>query len=484
MIDAGALVIGGDYRALGVVRSLGRRGIPVWVLQQDDTLAGYSRFARRRLRWPDASETEQTNFLLGLADAYRLDGWVLFPTTEETAWLVSCNHRALSARFRLTTSPWCNYVVAADKRRAYSRAELLGIDIPRTWYVESPADVAALDLPFPVILKPALRITHNRFTDEKAWRIENRQELLAGYEEACTLLPAPYVMIQEVIDGGGEHQLAFAAACLDGEVVAFVTARRRRQYPVDFGRASTFVETIDRPDIVERSMRLLADLRLNGLVEIEYKQDARDGRVKLLDVNARAWGWHSIGKAAGVDFPYVAWRLACNDAVTRAQGRGGVRWVRLAIDLPVAAREIAAGRAQLGAYVRSLRPPMEGPIAALDDCVPALMDVPILVRRALKRRRRRTARPAPVMTKFGAAVGTQRAAAWEWPPRKLRAITPVFLRASWRQLTVRTEGRADGDSSAKGVGGNDRTGRRRLRILGVEARTRAHGHSGRCSNNR
>src|SRR5947209_625203 len=29
---AGAVVIGGDYRGLGIVRSLGRHGIPVWVL--------------------------------------------------------------------------------------------------------------------------------------------------------------------------------------------------------------------------------------------------------------------------------------------------------------------------------------------------------------------------------------------------------------------------------------------------------------------
>jgi predicted ATP-grasp superfamily ATP-dependent carboligase len=452
MTDAGALVIGGDYRALGVVRSLGRQGIPVWVLQGGDTLAGYSRFARRRLRWPDASEAEQTNFLLRVAEAHGLDGWVLFPTTEEGAWLVSCNHRELSARFRLTTSPWCRYVIAADKRLAYARAESLGIDVPRTWYVESRAEVAALDLPFPVILKPALRITHNRFTDEKAWRFEDRQKLLAGYEEACTLLPAPYVMIQEVIDGGGENQLAFAAACRDGDPVAFVTARRRRQYPVDFGRASTFVETIDRPDIVERSVRLLADLRLNGLVEIEYKEDARDGRVKLLDVNARAWGWHSIGKAAGVDFPYVAWRLARSEAVTPAEGRAGVRWVRLAIDLPVAAREIAAGRARLGPYVWSLRPSSEGPIAALDDCVPALMDVPILVRRALGRRRRRTTRLAPVATKV-ATGDSQRAPASDWRPRTFRAIATLGLRIPWLNLTVRTKGRADSDSSAKRVGG-------------------------------
>ena len=50
----GALVIGGDYRALGAVRSLGRRKIPVCVLTDEHLLAGLSRYARRHLPWPDA----------------------------------------------------------------------------------------------------------------------------------------------------------------------------------------------------------------------------------------------------------------------------------------------------------------------------------------------------------------------------------------------------------------------------------------------
>src|SRR4051812_42523803 len=65
----GALVLGGDYRALGVVRSLGRRGVPVWVVRQgDDSLAVRSRYASRRLPWPEeAGEDEQVEALLAIA---------------------------------------------------------------------------------------------------------------------------------------------------------------------------------------------------------------------------------------------------------------------------------------------------------------------------------------------------------------------------------------------------------------------------------
>src|SRR5438034_1378021 len=48
----GAIVIGGDYGALGVVRSLGRRGIPVWVLTNEHRVATASRYVRFDADWP------------------------------------------------------------------------------------------------------------------------------------------------------------------------------------------------------------------------------------------------------------------------------------------------------------------------------------------------------------------------------------------------------------------------------------------------
>lgn len=392
MTGAGAVVIGGDYRGLGIVRSLGRQGIPVWVAQGDDVLAGSSRYATRRLRWPEASEDEQIAFLVRLADKHQLQDWVLFPTSDTTASLVSRNHSLLSTHYRLTTSPWPLYSAAQDKRLAYARAEELGIRVPRTWYTESLAEVEALDVSFPAILKPAGITSANAFTVAKAWRIDDRAALLARYVEARDLVPAGCVLIQELIPGGGECQLSFAGVCRDGEVLASLTARRTRQIPADFGRASTFVETTDRRDVFEHAERLLAALELSGLVEVEFKQDPRDGQLKLLDVNARVWGWHSIGAAAGVDFPYLAWRLAQGLEVPRAQGRAGVRWLRLSMDMATSLPELLARRTSLRTYVRTLRGPHSGPIAAADDRLPALAEIPILAWRTAHRAVGRVAR--------------------------------------------------------------------------------------------
>ena len=79
----GAIVTGADYRGLGLVRSLGRRGIPVWVLKNGNhLLATFSRFAQRIIGWPSDSQPARAQFLLDIAERYDLHGWMLLPTDD------------------------------------------------------------------------------------------------------------------------------------------------------------------------------------------------------------------------------------------------------------------------------------------------------------------------------------------------------------------------------------------------------------------
>ena len=56
----GAIVAGASYRALAVVRSLGRHGVPVWVLQTDEhSVALYSRFAVGTARWSRGEDSQR-----------------------------------------------------------------------------------------------------------------------------------------------------------------------------------------------------------------------------------------------------------------------------------------------------------------------------------------------------------------------------------------------------------------------------------------
>src|SRR5205814_3188282 len=114
----------------GIVRSLGRRGIPVWVLTDDHLIAAASRYARRSLPWPRAGETEQIDFLCDLAKREGLNGWLLYPTGDESAALVARHHALLSQHFRPTSPPWDRLRWTCDKRLTSQLASDPGVDQP------------------------------------------------------------------------------------------------------------------------------------------------------------------------------------------------------------------------------------------------------------------------------------------------------------------------------------------------------------------
>ena len=376
--NVGALVIGGNDRGLCIARSLGRKGVPVWVTTPpQERVARFSRYARRALPWTNGGREEQAAYLLDLAERHRLDGWVLFPTDDETVALLSQFRPELSRRFRVTTPDWNVVRWAYDKRLTYHLAAAEGIDYPWTLYPACEADLEAADCPFPVILKPAIKSGANRFTVDKAWPAQNRNFLLTRYRQATRLVPPDLILVQEMIPGGGEAQFSFTALCSEGRTLSSVTARRTRQYPIDFGHSSSFVETLDAPDIERPARQWLAAIRYTGIVEVEFKYDFRDRRHKLLDVNPRIWTWASLCARAGVDYPYLLWRMMVGESVPEITGLPGVRWMKLTTDAPAAVLEILRGRLSLGAYIRSLRSPLEFAVAAADDPLPGLLDVPL-----------------------------------------------------------------------------------------------------------
>jgi len=382
----GVLVMGADYRALGVVRSLGRRGIPVWVVKQGGHLvASTSRYVSRTVPWPDGSDSGKIEYLLDLGAKHNLDSWLLIPTDDYTVGLVSAHHGTLARKYKLTVPPWETLRWACDKRLLHQLADDLAIHQPWTACPLNRQHLATIDCPFPVILKPAVRLQPSNLAIPKAWLAEDRDSLLARYDEACALLPPEDLIVQEIVTGGGEAQFSYAALCKDGISLASILARRTRQFPKDFGQLSTYVETVDVPEIIRPAERLLTAMRFTGLAEVEFKRDPRNGQFKVLDINPRVWGWHTLSRRAGVDFPYLLWLLAKGDPVPRLRGRAGERWVLLSADLRVAIEEILGGRLSLWDYLRSIRGPVESALFSWDDPLPGLLDLPLFANAAGRR---------------------------------------------------------------------------------------------------
>jgi len=297
----GAVVVGGDYQGLGIVRSLGRQGVPVCVVDDELSISRYSRYCTRFVRLRDLRhETAVVDSMLQIGTRFGLGGWVLYPTREELVAAFSRNRSELSKVFRVPTPEWDAVRWAWDKRNTYQLARELGIPIPRTYYFDHMDQLSQLDgLTPPFAIKPAIKEHFLYATKAKAWCAHSHAELRELFHKASELMHPGEVMVQEFIPGGGDHQFAYCGFFRDGMAMGKMVTQRRRQHPLQFGRASTYVETVDIPILEELSERFLREINYYGLVELEYKLDPRDGQYKLLDVNARTWGYHSLGARVG-----------------------------------------------------------------------------------------------------------------------------------------------------------------------------------------
>jgi len=382
----GAVVIGGDYQGLGIVRSLGRMGVPVCVIDDEQSIARFSRYTTYAVRATDLKNADTTvEVLLELGRRLNLRGWVLYPTRDELVATLSKHRTILGEIFRIPTPDWDCIQFIWDKRKTYELAKELGISIPDTWVPYAVEDLGQVANRFPLALKPAIKEHFFYATGAKAWRANNRAELLVLYQRGISLAGPREIIIQDLIPGDGSHQFAYCAFFKGGKAQGSMVARRRRQHPYEFGRASTYVETIDLPALENLSERFLERIKYYGLVEIEYKLDPRDGQFKLLDVNARTWGYHTLGASAGVDFPYLLYADQLGQPVGPTCGTAGKSWIRLLTDFPTGIMDVSSGRLSLRDYFKSLRNADTEAVFSWEDPIPGLVECALLPYLVLKK---------------------------------------------------------------------------------------------------
>lgn len=383
---AGAVVVGGDFHGLAVVRSLGRHGVPVVVVDDEYSIGRFSKYTTRAVRAPNLrKEKETVDFLLNLGHRLDLKGWVLFPTRDELVAAFSRYKTPLAELFRVPTPEWEVTKWAWNKWNTYSMAQKLAIPIPRTWCPRTLEDIDNIDAEFPLCVKPSVKEDFFYATKAKAWRANSLEELKELFQRASGHVGSNEVLVQEIIPGDGTCQFSCCMFIKDGVAIGTMEAQRWRQHPPEFGRAATFVESIDLPVIEEPTLRFLRAINYYGLAEVEYKLDPRDGKYKLLDVNARTWGFHALGLPAGVDFSYMLYADQVGEAVKNCRGHSGVGWIRMVTDIPTSLHGIFAGRLELSTYLRSLKDFKIESVFSSEDILPSLAEIALIPYLAVKR---------------------------------------------------------------------------------------------------
>jgi D-aspartate ligase len=307
-----ALILGGvSTTTLGVMRGLGRQGIPAYTVGAGSSFVSRSRWHRRLPGPSDRTLTAESlhDFLAALP----FDRMVLFPCSDPWLAAVGALEPQLAARFPASLASAETLDILLDKARFATVLAHLGLPHPRTVPIE-PSDPPST---FPdwaltgAFLKP-------RNSDAFRQRFGVKARRFADLREAMTLVAEAGrygigLVLQEYVPGPPtRHCMVEGFVDRSGSVRGRLARQRLRMYPTDFGD-SVWMVTVPLATVapaLETLDRLFTRLGYRGIFEAEFKLDERDGQWKLLEVNARPWGFIAFAARCGLEVCTMAYRDA------------------------------------------------------------------------------------------------------------------------------------------------------------------------------
>ena len=312
------LLTDGNFKhTLAAVRSLGRRGARVEVLEKGRwSVSSLSRYCAGQVKAPDPRDGEAfSRFLADLVARRPYD--VLIPVSYASVVQASAARDLIMPKVRMVLPDPGALAIAGHKGRTAELAAELGIPVPRTFQPGSDRDLEeiARTAVFPLVVKGATDAGNLGYA-------RNPGELKSLYRSLAPFDP----LVQEYIPGEG---YGFFALYNRGSARAVFMHRRIREYPVT-GGPSSLAESIRDPVLSELGTRLLDRLGWHGPAMVEFKKDRRDGRYVLVEINPKLWGSLDLAIASGVDFPWLICRMAMDgDIEPVTEYRTGVkfRWV-------------------------------------------------------------------------------------------------------------------------------------------------------------
>lgn len=313
-VPSTAVVMNMFYTGLAIARALGERGIPVIGLTSQHCIYGnFSRYAKT-LFCPDSRNEADAllAFLIQMGQSMDKRA-VLFPTRDDDLVFLDGHRAELEPYFHLVMSASAALRACLDKWETYLWAERAGIPAPRSWLIEGPEDLTRVlpEVTYPCVLKP-LASHHWRqgrnwdiVGGRKAIGISSPDELLVEY---AAISRADERALLQVMVPGSDDCIVTAGCYLDVQSnwVTGFNVQKVLQVPEGFG-TGCIVQSADCPEACALTRRLLQTMRFTGIAEVEFKRDALDGKLKLIEINPRPWDQHRLGKTCGVDLMYVAY---------------------------------------------------------------------------------------------------------------------------------------------------------------------------------
>jgi len=294
------LVLDGRSRAaLQIVRSLGEKGIKV-IIGNDYWICSsfFSKYVYRRILYPDPKSIKFKKFIFSFLKNNKID--TIIPVRDDTTIFCAKYKKELSKFTNLIISDYETIMIGRDKSKTVIEAEKYGVPCPKTTTVKSKKELLNTNIPFPLVLKPAIS------SGSRGIYIIYNHIALRGVADKIFKEYDKY-LVQEFIPS---KKTVGVNVLFDDQnnLKAIFTYTRLREYP-RYGGPSVLRESTHDEEVKKLALRLFKKLRWKGVAMAEFKIDERDNVPKLMEINPRFWGSLALPIYAGVDFPFLLYQL-------------------------------------------------------------------------------------------------------------------------------------------------------------------------------
>ena len=366
------IILGNHIQALGLARMAASVGRKVSLYNSyGASVARYSRTCQNFYLFN--SKSHLLDLLLRRPDQKES---LIIATNDNLIGFMSDNYQQLSAKYYMSIPRPDVVQVCFNKRDTYRRAKELGIPIPDSYFPDTKEEILELGqkIQFPVVLKPAIMYKFHGATGQKVYFCGNIDELVTNYDKILGIIPPEEVIVQQFLTGGAKNLFSYGSFFAGGESYGSFLANRIRQKPMDFGISTCFAHTIIDPHMEKMAENFLKQIDYFGMSEVEFMYDEASGEYRLLEINPRAWKWHSIANKLGINLlGMMLDYLEGNTVVKKHNDKANVAWVERLTDTYVVINEIRKGRMSIGEYLRTMRFPKESAAWSFKDPLPGIM---------------------------------------------------------------------------------------------------------------
>ena len=384
-----AIVLGGGHNGLSIARRLGARGVKVYALNHPGTDITRSRRART-IPLPGEREfhLEAADYLLGTkSDALR--GAVLLVASDEGLLLVAEHRKALAERFVLDLSDTGAQLKMLDKLATCHAAREAGVPAPDFWTLNTIEDAEAVrdELRYPLIVKPHRSYLFEARYGKKFLDVTD----FDGLADALALVQSAGTgaLLMEKIPGPDSELCSYYTYLdEDGNALFDFTKRIIRRYPKNMGLATHHI-TDEIPELREPALKLFRHVGLRGVANVEFKRDARDGQLKLIECNARFTAANSLVAKSGLDLAWFVYaRLVGLPLPEMSSYRSGVKLWDPQRDLKAYRELRRLGELSTGGWLRDIVSPQTFPVFSITDPWPSLCRIAAQGRKLIAPRKR------------------------------------------------------------------------------------------------